>query len=105
MKLTAKLIEIATELNSGVIDEQEARYLLYGLLGVRGWSCPKCGMSDIDMKYLREGTEIHWSEHNEIKDIVFFTRNDRSYRSDVIKKECLVHTCKTCGYKKAASCI
>lgn len=70
---------------------------------VSGSACSKCGMSDIDIKFQHIETKIYWSEHNEIENIKNFTRNDRYYSSDRIKKECLVHTCKTCGYKKAVA--
>jgi hypothetical protein len=70
---------------------------------VSGSTCSKCGMSGIDMKFQCVETKIYWSEHDEIENIKKFTRNDRYYTSDKTTKECLVHKCKTCGYKKAVA--
>lgn len=101
--MKTELSKIVQDLEQGTITENEARTLLLGLLGFSGSACSKCGMSDIDIKFQHVETKIYWSEHNEIENIEKFTRNDRYYSSDRIKKECLVHTCKTCGYKKAVS--
>ena len=102
--MKTELLKIAQDLEQGSITEHEARTLLLGLLGVSGSACSKCGMSDIDIKFQPEETKIYWSEHNEIDNIENFTRNDIYYSSDRIEKECLVHRCKTCGYKKAVGC-
>lgn len=63
--------------------------------------CKKCGQSDISVKFMHEGAKVYWSEHNEIKNLDQFTKNDTYYSSDRITKECLVYKCKTCGYKEA----
>jgi predicted nucleic-acid-binding Zn-ribbon protein len=102
--MKTELSKIAQDLEQGTITENEAQTLLLGLLGVSGSACSKCGMSDFDMKFKPVQAKIYWSEHNEIENIASFTRNDRYYSYDRIEKECLVHTCKTCGYKKAVGC-
>jgi hypothetical protein len=66
-------------------------------------ACLKCGNSEIDLKFQPRGKKIYWSEHDEIENIKKFTRNDTYYSSDRISKECLIHKCKTCGYKQAVS--
>jgi hypothetical protein len=99
-----ELIEIATDLDSGFINEKQARTLLLGLLGVSGSACSKCKDSSFDTEYKNVGSKIYWSEHDEIENISKFTRNDRYYSSDRIDKECIVKSCNSCGYKQAVSC-
>lgn len=63
--------------------------------------CKKCGQKDISISFKHEGEKIYWSQHKEIENLDKFTRNDRYYTADSIKTECLIFSCKTCGYKKA----
>lgn len=64
--------------------------------------CTKCGGDSVSTKFRPEGSKVYWEEHNQIEDISKFTRNDRYYTADKIDTECLVHKCKTCGFKKAS---
>ena len=63
--------------------------------------CVKCKGYSFDTEFKPEETKVYWSEHNEIKNIEKFTRNDRYYSADRIDKECIIKTCKTCGFKEA----
>lgn len=65
--------------------------------------CCKCKSDDIDIKFMPQRTNIAWSSHNTIKNIKNFTRNDSYYYNDMIDKECLIHTCKNCGFKEAVA--
>ena len=64
-------------------------------------TCIKCNKTDISIDFKHLDQKIYWSEHKEITNIRHFTRDDRYYTSDNIIEECLVYSCKTCGYRVA----
>jgi len=63
--------------------------------------CKNCKGRDVKPRYQPLGKKIFWSEHEDIKKLSKFTRNDRYYSSDRINKPCMVYTCETCGYRVA----
>lgn len=64
--------------------------------------CPKCGSNEKSVFYRAEGTQMYYNLG--VDGYEKFMRNDSYYQYDRVKKEHLVHTCKTCGYKVATEC-
>lgn len=62
--------------------------------------CPKCGSADVHRKYMEPG-QVQVSRDTRIVDNEFVTVADRvaGLSRDVkVKRECIAHHCRECGY-------
>ena len=65
--------------------------------------CKKCGAKNsFKVEYEPEG--VFRPFERSIHNINLFMRNDTYYQTDRVKKEHLIYTCKTCGYREAQKC-
>lgn len=59
--------------------------------------CMKCGSPDVYRRYYAEGAKIEWSALTPCdgRSSEYVSRERRNW---VAKKECVVHTCRCCGF-------
>lgn len=64
------------------------------------YACPKCGSSDAHRRYFRKGFDTSgigpYPTEDEVGKSEFVNRKERWYQPAL--KECIVHTCRCCGY-------